>query len=157
MFLDHSNSRSHTADLLQLLELLLVLCSQLLNLTVVFQHELCFDSVHHVVPILLINPLRSPWRNRNHTYKYTQRPHEEVKNKALNVILFPTMCLTAVQSPASLGPTPGSSPSSWCTAPSWQTSTSPHSVSAPSSYFLAPRGGKETATFCHLIKTQTKH
>ncbi len=42
-------------------------------------------------------------------------------------------CVTSLQLPVSLGPAPGSSPSSWCRAQSWLPSPSPHSASAPDS------------------------
>lgn len=43
-------------DSLELLHLLLVLRSQLFHLSVMFQHELGSDPVHHVVSVLLMDP-----------------------------------------------------------------------------------------------------
>ena len=53
-----------TQDLLQLLILLLVPCSQLFNISIMFLHEFCSDSVHHIISILLMNPLRPKKNNK---------------------------------------------------------------------------------------------
>ncbi len=108
-----------------------MLAGELLDVRRVLLHELHLDTIHHVIPELLLSPLIPA---HTHTEHFTDETPHKVHQSGINSPFSrKNECVTSLQLPVSPGPAPGSSPSSWCRAQSWLPSPSPHSASAPDS------------------------